>query len=439
MRRAFLTLLLSSTLLIDSQAQAEVWSNVNEWSPTWETAYSEWVSSSWQTDFFSKKTLDNGQSNPYYGLRVDCADTVYSMRAIFAYENKLPFVVQDPTTVGKTISNKMNRWNTKSDNERIRGFLLFLYDTLSTRSLSNDTYPIAINRTAVRSGALIKTTSKNHHSWTLKEMLPIGVPWLVYNSVVGAGTSLVIQERKSWPNPDWVFEGNFTPAGTAGFRSFRQPSGINIPAWEVPGYSEEQYRIPLSSWVKTVQNKLALRKETDQQLVARLVSAVCEGLISRVPMVKESLVYLAKSPNKCMDYPTYDIYSTPNRDRRIFDDLISLRRSYREILNEDNGSGLSASTKDQLNKIFPAIMKSVKTEISLMNKQTVTSHSLCPISYSQNSRIDLAEFKRRLFLGQISNNPLNNLEYRWGEVAGLSARAKACPSWDAWSPDIGAE
>ncbi|WP_374030797.1 hypothetical protein [Bdellovibrio bacteriovorus] len=154
------SLLILVMLLMGTAANAAVWTEVNEWSQAYEDRYAEWVRAEWRTDFFSRKSLRNGQSNPYYGLRVDCADTVYSMRIIFAYENRLPFVAQDPTAAGKTISNKMSRWDGQSENQRVRNFLWYIYGVMSTRSLPNDTYPVAINRNTIRSGGLMATSKK---------------------------------------------------------------------------------------------------------------------------------------------------------------------------------------------------------------------------------------------------------------------------------------
>src|SRR6185312_6116292 len=120
-------------LLFSLSVRAQVWNDTNTWSPEWETRFATWVQQNWQVDFFSRKTLPNGQSNPYYGLHMDCADTIYSMRIIFSFENQLPFVVQDPTTIGKTLSNRMTRWNSESNQvQRMRNFLNFMYGVLST-------------------------------------------------------------------------------------------------------------------------------------------------------------------------------------------------------------------------------------------------------------------------------------------------------------------
>lgn len=428
-------LILYFILIMSLSTQAAVWSDVNQWSPAWEDRFSEWVRSEWRVDFFSRKYLSNGQSNPYYGLRVDCADTVYSMRIIFAYENRLPFIIQDPTASGNTLSNKMGRWNSQSELNRVRNFLWFMYETVSTRSLPYDTYPVAISRETIRSGGLVATTKKNHHSWTIKEILPVGVPHLIFNSVAGAGAGLSLKERQSWFHPEWVFEGGYNPAGNAGFRYWRPAAYINKPVWEVPGYSEEQYRIPLNKWVNYVQKRLALNQETDEQWVARLIKSVCDGVTERVPAVKEALAYLKSHP-RCMDYATYDNYSTPSRDQRIFDDLMALRRSYRQILNANGGNQLPTDLINKLNKIFPAITQSATLETSGMEPQPQDAFSVCVTEYMPGKKMDLAEFKRRLFAGTISNNPHDGHEFRWGDKRGPSERGRKCSAWDRWHPDL---
>ncbi|WP_413560486.1 hypothetical protein [Bdellovibrio sp. HCB209] len=416
-------------------AHAAVWTEVNSWSPAWEDRFSDWVQNNWQVDFFARKKLPNGQSNPYYGLRTDCADTVYSMRLIFAYENKLPFVIQDPTASGRTISNQMKRFDKQREDQRIKNFLLYIYDMVSTKSLPNDTYPTAISRGAVRPGSLILTTTVNHHSWTIKEMLPIGVPHLVYNSVIGRTSGSMLQERQSWPNPEWVFEGNATPAGNAGFRYWRPVEYLNQPVWKVPGYSEEQYKVQLRRWVKYAQGRLALRRETDEQMMARLMKVTCQGLQSRVPSVNEGLAAL-KSTRGCMKYADYDTYSTPSRDQRVFDDYVTLRKAYRELVQANNAAELSLDMRVRLNKIFPYIEESIANETRKMAPTGVDGTSVCTTEFLSGQYMDLAEFKRRLFAGLISNNPMDDAQYRWGQLRGPSQRARSCQSWDVWVPNL---
>lgn len=428
-------ILISLFTFLSTTASAAVWTHTNQWNAQWEREFSEWVRLNWRKDFFSREYTSNGQKNPYYGLRVDCADTVYSMRIVFAYEHSLPFIMQDPTASGKTLSNSMKRWDKNGEISRVRSFLTYVYGIASTRSLPNDTYPIAITKSTVKAGSLILTTQKNHHSWTVKNMLSIGVPHLIYNSVVGSHSSTILQERKSWPNPEWVFEGNFSASGNAGFRYWRPHDYINQPVWKVPGYSEEQYGIPLKSWVKQVQKRLASSEESDEDKTQRLLSDLCEGFTSRVVSVNEAIPYSDHS-NQCLNAQMYDNLSTPSRDRRVFDDFIALRLTYKEMLDKNGGNSLSADTKDQLNKIYPAIQKRVKTEHQQMSRQYIDDRSVCVKTYLPGKAMDLSEFKRRLFDGLISTNPNDSSPYRWGDYRGPSDKAKRCQNWGTWLPNL---
>jgi hypothetical protein len=423
--------------LLASSARAEVWADVNTWSPEWETQFAAWVQANWGADFFARPTQANGQKNPYYGMRVDCADTVYSMRLIFSYEHGLPFAMQDATSNSGIITNHMSRFDKYADpQERFRRFLLAMFDVVSTHSLPNDTFPVPISAEWIHSGSLIRTTEVNHHSWTIQEILPIGVPHLVYNSTVGRTSGFTLQQRTSWPNPGWVFEGNFSPSSNAGLRYWRPVDFVGKPVWQVPNYSEEQFKIPLKVWNKTVQKKLAHREETDEQLLRRLQKNACEGMVSRVETIQEGVTFLRSYPNQCMDAATYDTYSTPSRDQRVFDDVVALRRAYKEILRDSRAVSLPDDLKAQLSKIFPDIGQSARTEVSRMKPSELNAASYCIIDYGGGKKIDLAEAKRRIFAGLLSNNPLDELKYRWGELRGPSPRAAACPSWDVWTPDL---
>ncbi|MGZ3695577.1 MAG: hypothetical protein ACXWQO_15815, partial [Bdellovibrionota bacterium] len=75
--------------LAPGSTTAAVWAVRNQWDDSWEAKYQAWVTRSWNVDIFTHP------NSPYVGLLPDCADAVYSMRAIFASENGLPFAVVD--------------------------------------------------------------------------------------------------------------------------------------------------------------------------------------------------------------------------------------------------------------------------------------------------------------------------------------------------------
>ena len=423
-------------LIAASTAQAAVWVNQRAWSADEEQQYSRWVRASWSKNFFSQKTLPGSSTvNPFYGNRVDCADTVYSMRFIYSFIRRLPFVISDPSGAG-LISNTMKRFDSKaSEDERAALMLKWLYDIVATDHMDADTFPVALNASAIRPGIVILTTHANHHSWTVKDILDTGVPWLVFNSRVGATSSIILQERKSWPHGAWVFEGDATLEGRAGFRDWRPAAYLNQPVWNVPGFSDEQYRVGPAQWSTVAMTALAQRRERPDEKLLRLMDAACGDLQQRVSAVQEGVSFLRSSGYACMDPATFDLYSTPSRDHRLFDSLADIRRAYISLLK--SGATIGAGTLAKVAKIVPFPALSARDEMGKMNSsQQIDAKSVCVVEYAPGVRIDLAEAKRRMFAGRFSSNPHDDLDYRWGEKAGPSATALQCPSEKLWTPNV---
>jgi hypothetical protein len=330
----------------------------------------------------------------------------------------------------------MTRYDSVSDPiQRFRKFLGFIYGVVSTETIPYDTYPVAVSKKTMVAGSLIRTVKLNHHSWTIKQILPIGVPHLIYGNTMGAATGPDFFERQSWPNMKWVFQGDYSLASGAGLRYWRPAEYINKPVEQVPGFSMEQFKLPLNSWVKIVKSRLADKQETPEAELHRLFGVVCQGFQERVGIVNDAIGNLRRT-NGCYDYATYDIYSTPNRDHRIFDDLMSLRQAYKEHKADGETRGISTEFLAQLDKIFPMLDQPASVEATKMPRQEIGAGSSCVVEYKPGTKIDLAEAKRRLFAGMISNNPLDDLEIRWGERRGPSERARSCQSWDKWSPEF---
>lgn len=142
------SLVMSAVLLAfvgASTAKAAVWQDTNTWNADWEQKYSSWIETSFNEDIFT--------SGKYKGIPTDCADAVYASRLIFAYENNLPFVIQDPTGGSSKITNRMTRFDGTSDSfSRMKKFLLYVADVTSTKSLPYDSYPVKISRDYVKAG-----------------------------------------------------------------------------------------------------------------------------------------------------------------------------------------------------------------------------------------------------------------------------------------------
>jgi hypothetical protein len=209
--------------------QAAVWSNTNEWNQKWEIKYQEWVKKNWDKDFYKRET-------PYKNLRVDCADAVYTMRYAFAAENGLPFAIKDPTGGSTLLSNQITRWDSEAPEQRKRSFLQYLFDAVSTQSMPRDTYPVAVSRQTITSGAVLLTDASSHHSWTIKYVSETGIPFLVFSS---RPAKSIMFTRYEYPTTSFTFPTGLKPETQAGFRAFRTPEQLGLAVWEVSGYSLE--------------------------------------------------------------------------------------------------------------------------------------------------------------------------------------------------------
>lgn len=388
------------SLLWALHAQAAVWQDTAQWNAEWEGKYQAWVVASWDKDFFNRP-------GPYQNMKVDCADAVYSMRYAFAAEHGLPFAVLDPTGGGKVISNtSMTRWDSAAPAARKRAFLAYLYGVVSTKSLPNDTYPVAISRATLGPGTVLRADQKSHHSWTIKYFSQTGVPFLVYSSRPAKTTLLT---RFEYPTTGFTFPLGLHAETKAGFLAFRLPADLRKPVWEVPGYSLEQYSIPIGSWAKTMQGRMKQIDETPDQQATRMLESACKSAEERVTAVKEGLAYLAKIGKRCMNATEFDDHSTPSRDAR-------LRGSIDELAAFDQANA------EQKILLDPAIQSRIDHLL-----RGAGAAPFCELQVSAKYRLALHDVYESFLAGRVSWNPHDPVEMRWGLEKGPSALAQSCP------------
>lgn len=296
-------------LMLLNQAKADLWQVTQAWSPEMEIKYQDWLKANAKIDIFEKKTLADGITpNPYYGLTTDCADTVYSLRVIFSYENGLPWAIRNPANPRKLITQATKKYDKlPAGSDRLKAFLTYLYDMVGTSSIANDTYPVSINN--LHTGVILLTSKINHHSWTIADIDEKGNPRLIFNSTVGKASGPRLQQRRTWPNPFWVFQPEekltdpndpnsakilnpvYKAGSYAGFRYWVPVDKLLSDFKELPDYSDDQYELDLASWKMTIQKKYAQKAETLEEVIVRLLSDACDDIKQRITAVKEADLY----------------------------------------------------------------------------------------------------------------------------------------------------
>lgn len=462
---------ISAVLAFSSLASAQVWTEENQWSEAWEQNYQQWLKVNAQKNMFLKETNADGTLNPYYGIRVDCADLVYALRIIFSFENKLPFAIKNPVVAnGPAATNTTERFNkTAAGISRLKRFLNWTFDMASSATIHRDTYPVAFKD--VSAGTIIVTSKQNHHSWTVAEIYKTGNPRLIFNSTVGRESGFEIQQRKSWPNPAWVYQdvvsesdptkitSAYVPGSPTGLRNWIPVEHIlkKTPTLAVPGYNEEQFLVGIEKWKSALIKSLQKIPETMDQTIMRLLSDACSDLDQRVTAVNEAEVYKTKlamavagtgaeadkgylyeveqdkskpSDLRCMIYKSFDQFSTPSRDRRLLDALVQARVYYKHALQKYGEQSFSAKNLAIYQTIFPYISKSAAEEAQL-DVTPKSAKNFCAIELNKRlGPISLAEVKRRLFVGKISPNPNDSVTGRFGFAKTQDDLSSHCPVYD---------
>jgi hypothetical protein len=395
--------------LAPALSHAQVWQDTRTWDQAAEDEYSTWVETEYNEDFFT--------TGKYKGIATDCADAAYMARLIFAFERKLPFVINDPTSSGALISNKMKRWNGQSEMDRLRNFADYVSDMVSTKTIGFDTFPVKIERAWVRPGGVWSRVRRDEvsrsdrrsgtsdnlpgHALVIKRIDPTGVVWMLEST-----------EPKAVRNLSLTSNLYFMPSNAeTGLRYWLKPDQFGKPADQIPGYSLEQYTMgeeaatfsmgesgdsfssgggrTLKGWRAEVYGRLASgATESKNDTLARTVKNLCSAVRARVDAVNRALAYKAKV-GRCLNAEEYDEHSTPSRDKRARDLL-------KEVVSLGSSWGWSTSSK----------IRKLREDLDACG----------PIQISADKTISLTDFALRMQDGMISPNPNDSLEGRWGET-----------------------
>jgi len=363
-------------------------------------SYSKWIKEEVHQDIFSNPT------SAYYGIKTDCADAAFALRAIYAYEQKLPF--KFILNNGQIITEKSDKFDHVSNNEikRLKAFIEFISENVGSEGLASDnTY--AIDLKAIKPGDLYISRWKNskgqltRHVYIIKDILPTG-DLLLYSSTVPRAIRPLLP-RKGMPLR--IFK-----EMPFGFRRFLP--GTNGAINKLEDYSDMQYdlvKLGEEKFFKLVKEGLKSSEDSLELNIQRRIENICVALTTRLDIVEMALEAKEKLSTQCFNKAKYDEYSTPSRDKNIIQDIERLRNAYKVIVNKGMVVDLNESTKNGLDYLIDEN----KSAEGLVALKTLCSVAV-EVSAGRRVLMTIKSFYDRYKANLVSSNPNEERAVRWG-------------------------
>jgi len=335
----------------DAAAQATpLWVVQNQWNLEWEQRYAQWVTSEVDNGFFLE-----------HGIATDCADVVYAVRWIFARQFGLPVKATIDGDVAFTQNSKKAEWASLptaehwAEDQRFRAALEYLMKMTYTRTLPDDTVPVAINEANLKPGIIYLTLSSvSGHAQLLSRVDPKETPFLRFVS-----STVPREVRELDGHGFWVSR---QPTSDEGFRRFVWPHLTKKS--EMPGYSTEQYKLSFLrkylSFSQAVFDRLGVKFD--------LVRRFSEGTLSMEQLLTERSSIVVQAQQVCgregacpPGSRDEDSYSTHSRDRRMRE----LLQHIDLIASECQFRGLDQCDKDRQRRIEVWTMNNGEQDMSV--------------------------------------------------------------------------
>lgn len=343
--RLILALALAAALLAPAPALAsnQVWDPENEWTLGWEIEYAKWCENLYHffrsggggERYLPMRTNAWGDSGAY----LDCSDLVYAARAIFAYENKLPFVAHLSGVVkGGSAFDRgdMGHFQTgyarrPEGDARFRAWLADLLVAAYSCTINDDTFPIAVRPDVLMPGMVfsINPVLQSGHSYLIYrvECGPdirnvANQPVMVIGGTVPANIPLpeyylFKQEgRLMWEN------GRHTRRG--GFRAWLVPVRqgnrwvLEIPGYGRNWYSEEQYESSFVRMHQIMMERFRVRPLPADAGLRAAIEAIGYSFVKRLQIIEDGTKRWERMGRpKSLSVATLNDLGTVNTDRRI--------------------------------------------------------------------------------------------------------------------------
>jgi hypothetical protein len=407
--------------LVSVNISAAIWHAENEWNSEWEIKYAQWIDSP-----AVHKDMFVGKSSKYYGIKADCADASYALRAIFSMNNKLPFIVKNPSGsrdgIYKYLSNDTNKFDyAGSQVKRLIAFLNYLGSSVGTEQLSNhDTHPVKLEK--IIPGMIFTYKIKGRfgktirHSYNIKKVRPTGDTDVIYSTQAIAKKKLPMIQRES-------YELSNAPHGNWGYKRFKWPQHHFTSVENLPpefAYSREQFdfakELSEREFFKYVKKLLATETETPQTIVTKKLKTLCTLANDRIEYVNQGYQHHVATGGKCMNYADYDAYSTPARDKALANAFSNFKAEIEDLTASGDIREVDFVTLEMARAIaFGEYNEQVSEDL----------YKYCTVEYAQGRKLHLAKLYKLIQAGALSSHPNDGIAQRWGETTSGRTRCRA--------------
>ncbi len=400
-------------------SNAKVWHATNEWNMQWEEHFSQWM----KTNQVHKEIFTD-RNSPYFGIKADCADATYALRAIFSKQNSLPFQIKNPTGSRGGygyLTNDTNYFDyAGNEDKRVVALINYVGQMVGTEQLSyHDTLPVKISK--IDAGMMFTYKIKRpfgkfiRHSYNIKDVTPAGDFDVIYATQAIAKNGLPLNLKRN-------FSFSNAPQSVWGFKRFKWPSYFASSPLDYPseyGYSQEQFslvkELGAREFFRSVKKTLQISEQSPEEVLKSRFGTLCQAAVSRIEYVNQGLAHMAQT-GRCMNYADYDAFSTPARDASLKKDFENLFYEMSVIENEGNVGEVDYLFWDQLLDIRNG-------RVSSSNESELLT--ACNINYREGVSIHLAELYRRIRDGLLSSHPNDGMAQRWGETTQNRTRCRA--------------
>jgi hypothetical protein len=396
---------------------------------------------------------DNKGEKDSIVMNPDCADNPYFLRAYFAWKLRLPFGFHECTRGTLKKGPECKKWFSNSgdrgkgsESQVFNGFLLNVMNTIQSGSArtyltdeDSDLYPLPLERNQLRPGVAFA----DPYGHTL-----VIVKWVAQTPEHPGELLAVSAQPDGSVSISRFWKGNFLFTtseiiGAPGFKAFRPIIRENgrlrplrneeiLKSKDYANFSLQQKDMKSSDFYDIMERLINPEPLDPATALHDLFEALHEQLLARVQSVAISEEYLKFQPDTIIPMPNgkeifqtiglWEDYSTPNRDLRL---LIAM-----DTIFEFPDQVVRAPKNYKLPK--GKSLEEVKKELEELHRKLANEMTITYIrSNGKEQTLSLEEIFKRKEAFEMSYNPNDCVEVRWGAPAGseeLSSCRRRAPA-----------